>query len=213
MQAFRHRSVRKAGALTLFIRFRSRPPIHHFVHGTFAWNNAAMPALTRRRNDNLNQETWHIYSGDIRIGSINMLVGVPFHGDQLGWSLGFHPGMDHARRDIYGGKAATFEDARAAFEARGSWSSRRLPRQTTKSAAAIDGTVFKYRMRAEHCLMPTQTQDGRSRCFCGEVITTGGIDDHIQAAHRGIGARSTSRPAPTPTRKPPRASSLSSPPA
>jgi len=148
-----------------------------------------MTALTRRRSDSSHQETWHIYFEDVRIGHIGMHAGVPLHQEQWGWSLGFYPGMEAGPRGGYGGTTATFEDARAAFEAR--W---KLVEPTITEAdyeawrRDRDGTAWKYRMWAEHCLMPTQTKDGRSRCFCGEAITTGGIDDHIRSAHRGIGA-------------------------
>ncbi len=48
-------------------------------------------ALTRRRSDNPHEESWHIYSGDVRIGTIGARAGVPVHADQWGWSIGFYP--------------------------------------------------------------------------------------------------------------------------
>jgi len=33
------------------------------------------------------------------------------------------------------------------------------------------------------CRMPTQSTDGRSRCFCGEPIDTTGVDQHVYTAH------------------------------
>ena len=57
----------------------------------------------------------HIYSGDVRIGTIGVRAGVPVQADQWAWSIGFYPGMEPGagRRGI----AATFEAAREAFEA------------------------------------------------------------------------------------------------
>jgi hypothetical protein len=31
--------------------------------------------------------------------------------------------------------------------------------------------------------LPTQTADGRARCFCGAEITIADMDEHIYAAH------------------------------
>jgi hypothetical protein len=44
----------------------------------------AMPALTRRRDPDANQETWLIHYDDIRVGSIAMRAGVRTDKDQ--WS-------------------------------------------------------------------------------------------------------------------------------
>ncbi|MEY9744933.1 hypothetical protein ABIF65_004307 [Bradyrhizobium japonicum] len=62
-------------------------------------------ALTRRRSDNPHEETWHIYSGDVRIGTIGVRAGVPVHADQWAWSMGFRadPGcLDSAPLDLSG---------------------------------------------------------------------------------------------------------------
>ncbi|UEM08429.1 hypothetical protein J4G43_026935 [Bradyrhizobium barranii subsp. barranii] len=79
-------------------------------------------ALTRRRADNPHEETWHIYSSDVRIGAIGVRAGVPVHADPWAWSVGFYPGMEPGARRR--GMAATFEAAREAFEA--AWSELRL---------------------------------------------------------------------------------------
>lgn len=70
--------------------------------------------LTRRRSDNPHQETWNIYSGDVRIGTIGERAGVPIDVDQWGRDCGFYPGL-HPGQHRYG-TAATFEEARAGFE-------------------------------------------------------------------------------------------------
>jgi hypothetical protein len=33
------------------------------------------------------------------------------------------------------------------------------------------------------CKLPTQTADGRARCFCGAKIDITSMDQHIYAAH------------------------------
>ena len=35
------------------------------------------------------------------------------------------------------------------------------------------------------CKLPTQTADGRARCFCGAEIEIANMDQHIYAAHMG----------------------------
>jgi hypothetical protein len=53
-----------------------------------------MPALTRRRSDNPHQVTWHVYYGDVHVGTIGERVGVPVEADQWKWSCGFYPGCE-----------------------------------------------------------------------------------------------------------------------
>ena len=74
-----------------------------------------MPSLTRRRSDNPHQVTWHVFYDDIRVGTIGERAGVPVDVDQWKWTCGFYPGLhpDQHRN----GTAATFEEARAGFEA------------------------------------------------------------------------------------------------
>jgi len=44
-----------------------------------------MPALT--------QDCWHVYYGDVHVGTIARRVGCPQHVDQLEWRCGFYPGI------------------------------------------------------------------------------------------------------------------------
>jgi hypothetical protein len=74
-----------------------------------------MPALTRRRSDNPHQITWHVYYGDVHVGTIGERAGVPIDRDQWQWSCGFYPGL-HPRQHRYG-TAANFDEARLGFEA------------------------------------------------------------------------------------------------
>ncbi|MCD9817679.1 hypothetical protein [Bradyrhizobium japonicum] len=145
-----------------------------------------MTALTRRLSDNEHQETWHIYSGDVRIGAIGIRTGVPTSADQWGWSLGFYPGMEPGRQRS--GSSATFDEARAVFE-RAWLEVEPTLREDDFEAWRRDRDfhAWKDRMQAAGCRMPTQNANGWSKCFCGEPIPIA-CDDHIRTVHRGIGA-------------------------
>jgi hypothetical protein len=51
-----------------------------------------MPALTRRRSTDAREECWHIYYGDVRVGTIAIRSGNPYDEDPWEWSCGFYPG-------------------------------------------------------------------------------------------------------------------------
>ena len=74
-----------------------------------------MPALTRRRSDNPHQETWHVYLGDVHVGTIGERAGVPVHLDKWKWSCGFYPGCQPGEHKD--GTAPDFFTARRRFEA------------------------------------------------------------------------------------------------
>jgi hypothetical protein len=74
-----------------------------------------MPQLTRRRSDNPHHAVWHVYFGDVRVGTIGERAGVPVDVDQWQWSCGFYPGL-HPGQHRHG-TVATFAEARAGFEA------------------------------------------------------------------------------------------------
>jgi hypothetical protein len=142
-----------------------------------------MTALTRRRDPEAHAKCWHIYYGDVHVGTIGIRAGVPIDADQWGWRCGFYPGVEP--RDYRDGTARTFKAACAAF--RKAWRDL-LPKLTEANFDAWrdqrDWTAWKYTMHDCGCRMPTQNPDGRSRCFCGEVIDIAGVDRHIHAAHR-----------------------------
>jgi hypothetical protein len=73
-----------------------------------------MPALTRRSSTDPHRESWSIYRGDVRVGTIGKRAGVPVEFDQWGWSLSFYPGLEPGQHRS--GSAATFDQARADFE-------------------------------------------------------------------------------------------------
>jgi hypothetical protein len=47
-----------------------------------------MPALTRRRYPE-RPDRWHVYYGDVHVGTIAIRAGVPVDVDQWGWDCGF----------------------------------------------------------------------------------------------------------------------------
>jgi hypothetical protein len=74
-----------------------------------------MPTLARRRAKDTHQECWHIFYGDVHVGTITERAGVPHDVDQWGWQCGFYP-LTH-RHEHAEGTAASFNQARDAFEA------------------------------------------------------------------------------------------------
>jgi hypothetical protein len=74
-----------------------------------------MPALTRRRDPDVAQETWRIHCGDVVVGSIAQCVGNPGAAPKWEWRCGFYPGSRPGEGT--GGTAADFDQARADFEA------------------------------------------------------------------------------------------------
>jgi hypothetical protein len=75
----------------------------------------AMPALTRRIDPDIAQETWRIDYGDVVVGSIAECVGIPGVACMWQWRYGFYPGSRPG--ECTNGAATSFEEARVAFEA------------------------------------------------------------------------------------------------
>ena len=72
--------------------------------------DAAMPVLTRRRyKERLG--CWHVYYGDVHVGTIARCIGNPGVRDRWQWLCGFYPGSNPGEQRQ--GVAATFDDARA----------------------------------------------------------------------------------------------------
>jgi hypothetical protein len=140
-----------------------------------------MPTLTRRRYPE-RPDCWHIFYGDVQAGTIARRAGVPSDVDQWGWDCGFYPRSHAGHR--FDGTAATFEIARAEFEA--AWKDY-LPHCTeadfTENRRERAATAWKYRMCDTRHKLPTQLSSGRSACFCGAELTIAGVDDHIRRAH------------------------------
>jgi hypothetical protein len=138
-----------------------------------------MPALTRRRYPE-RQDCWHVYYGDVHVGTIAIRVGIPFGCHPWDWDCGFYPGCSPG--EFTNGTAQTFE--RAGFEA--AWLAF-LPKRTEadfqawREAQAF--TAWKYQMWETGKQLPTQTSTGRSTCYCGATLTIGDTDEHVFSAH------------------------------
>jgi hypothetical protein len=132
-----------------------------------------MLALTRRRDPDSHDETWLIDYGDIHVGTIRMRTGVPADVDQWDWFIGFYPISHGGLRAS--GTAKSFDMARGAFEIAWRW----LLTQITQSdfeehRQSRAHEAWKHAMWEAGCMLPTQTADGRSRCFCGAEIDIAG---------------------------------------
>jgi hypothetical protein len=73
------------------------------------------PLLSRRRDRRLPQECWRVYYGDVDVGAMSECVGNPGAAPKWQWRVGFYPGSKPG--ECTNGTAASFEEARAAFEA------------------------------------------------------------------------------------------------
>jgi hypothetical protein len=60
-------------------------------------------------------ETWHVHCADVRVGLIEERSDIPKPSDPWEWRCGLYPGS--APGDSRSGTAATFDEARFAFEA------------------------------------------------------------------------------------------------
>jgi hypothetical protein len=141
-----------------------------------------MSTLTRRREKDVQQESWRIFYGDVQVGWIGEARRPSSNG---AGGCGFYP-LTHrgVRAD---GIAETFDQARSEFE--DAW--RDYPPRCTE----VDfeeyrrqeaWTAWKYAMWDAGCRMPTQTVDDRARCFCGVEITNRSTSDHIVACHMRV---------------------------
>jgi hypothetical protein len=155
-----------------------------FRHLFFGSIIEAMPALTRRPSRD-RHDCWRVFYGNVCVGTIGRRAGVPNDVDQWEWGCGFYPGTDPGEGSS--GTGATFEAARAGFEA--AWGDF-LPTRTEADFQAWrqhrDWTAWKYAMWGAGMKMPTQRPDGTSRCFCGAEIDIRGVEQHVRDAHQGM---------------------------
>ena len=73
-----------------------------------------MHVFTRRRYPE-RQDCWHVYCGDVHVGTTARRTGCPADVDQWEWSCGFYPGMEPGQHRS--ATAVDFDHARADFEA------------------------------------------------------------------------------------------------
>jgi hypothetical protein len=136
-----------------------------------------MPALTRRRNPD-RHDCWHVYYGDVRVGTIAKRVGVPPDQDPWGWSCGFYPGSHPG--ECTNGTASTFDRARAAFET--AWRVFLAKRTETDFQAwrdERDWTERKYAMWKRGERMPSQKPNSLLTCPCGQVFDSRRIEETV----------------------------------
>lgn len=139
-----------------------------------------MPA--RRRDPEAHQETWHVYCGDVHVGTISMRSGIPVDEDPWGWTCGFYPGSEPG--EYLSGTAATFDQARAEFgKAWPVFLAKRTDTDFTAFRRHRAFTAWKCAMWDAGCRMPTQIPDLRSRCFCGTGIDIPSVGRHIIEHH------------------------------
>ena len=102
-----------------------------------------MPTLTRRRYPE-RPDCWHIYYGDVRVGTIAVRSGNPHDTDPWQWTCGFYPGSHP--REHQTGTSETFDQACSEFEA--AWavfSSKRTEADFQEWRDQRDWTAEKYR--------------------------------------------------------------------
>jgi hypothetical protein len=152
-----------------------------------------MPELTRRRSEH-NRQCWHVYYGDVHVGTIAERTGNPPDTDPWEWSCGFYPGSHPGEHTS--DTAATFEQARADFER--AWAAF-LPNRTEADFQAWrdeqDWTARKYAMWEAGEKLPSQKPSSLMRCPCGEVFDSHRLDQtvihvpHHSSAQRADGIR------------------------
>jgi hypothetical protein len=124
-----------------------------------------MPALTRRRYPE-RQDCWHVYFGDVHVGTIAARTGNPHDTDPWEWACGFYPGSRPG--EYRSGTAATFDDARADFEA--AWRvflAKRTEADFEAYREARDWHQRKYAMWERGERMPSQKPSSLMTCPCG----------------------------------------------
>jgi len=141
-----------------------------------------MPELTRRRSEQHREECWHIYFGDVPVGTIAERTGNPHDTDQWEWSCGFYPGSEPG--EVSCDTAATFEEARADFER--AWQvflSNRTEADFQAWRDQRDWTARKYALwDAGKRLEPPSYGPGKPahrfrKCPCGEVFIMHGPEE------------------------------------
>lgn len=114
-----------------------------------------MLPLTRRRHLE-RQNCWHVYYGDVHVGTIAERAGVPIDSDQWEWRCGFYPRANPSIKATTG-TATHFETARHMFEA--AWEEY-LPTCTEADFEVWrdqrDWTAHKYALRDRREKLPVR---------------------------------------------------------
>jgi hypothetical protein len=147
-----------------------------------------MPELTRRRDPHL-PDCWCIHYGHVHVGTIGCRARNAHNPDAPEWSCGFYPGSESGEHR--NGTAATFEEARAAFEdAWHDFLSKRTEADFQAWRDQCDWTALKYAMWAKGEKLPSQVPSSLMQCVCGETFDShdpaGSLEHrrHIYSAQR-----------------------------
>jgi hypothetical protein len=135
-----------------------------------------MPTLTRRRSLDHREKCWHIYFGDVHVGTITERVGNPHDTDQWEWSCGFYPGSEPG--EIQSDTAATFEEARADFER--AWRvflSNRTEADFQAWRDQRDWTERKYALWDAG--KPGKPCSTYLKCPCGDIFNSHCLEDNL----------------------------------
>jgi hypothetical protein len=153
-----------------------------------------MPELTRHRYPE-RPDCWHVYYGDVHVGTIAIRNGNPHDEDPWEWSCGFYPGSLPGEHQS--DTAPSFEAARVDFER--AWRvflSKRTKADFQAWRDQRDWTARKYALwDAGKRLEPPSYGPGKPahrfrKCPCSEIFDMHGPDEvfvhvpHITAAER-----------------------------
>ena len=101
------------------------------------------------------QDCWHIYFGDVHVGTIARCVGNPGAQENWQWQCGFYPGSKPGEQRS--GTALTFDQARADFEvAWRKFSAKRTEADYQAWRDQRDWTARKYAMWERGERFPSQ---------------------------------------------------------
>jgi hypothetical protein len=137
-----------------------------------------MPELTRRRLTDAREECWHVYYGEVLAGTIATRSGNPHDEDPWEWHCGFYPGCHPGEHQD--GTAATFDEARADFEA--AWKvflAKRTEADFQTWRDQQDWTARKYAMWQAGEKLPSQKPTTLMKCVCGQQFDSHRIEDTV----------------------------------
>ena len=113
-----------------------------------------MPELTRRRYRE-RQDCWHVFYGDVHVGTIARRVDVLHDAKPSGWICGFYPGSEPGEFTV--GTGATFDQACSEFEiAWKRFSAKRTEADYQAWRDQQDWAARKYAMWKAGELLPSQ---------------------------------------------------------
>jgi hypothetical protein len=136
-----------------------------------------MTTLTRRRSND-RHDCWHVYYGDVRVGTIAKRVGIPPGQPPWGWNCGFYPGSEPEEHAT--GIAETLNQARAAFEK--AWAvflSKRTEADYEAWRHEGDWTARKYAMWKNGERPPSQKPSTLMTCPCGQVFDSHRLEETV----------------------------------